>query len=212
MLTQEWGDEGFFECGLGCTLVPALGSCLRDVCTDGVQDAKDSSPDIRAFLWLKHQSDYIQHFPACRIQPRQTVQHFSEHPCSTASWYPILFSPKLVGVLYCLGLPFYVLWKGTYTAGVNQSTLSSTHHPSPWPVTKTFRQSVQEQDELIADTSLFASPSFQCASAASPCNADRLCLGNDHTLLPTQPVCQQFPLARSRSAADQHRRVKQDIV
>lgn len=56
-----------------------------------------------AFLWLKHQSDYIQNFLACHIQPSQTVQHFSEHPCSTASWYPsILFSPWLV----C----YYIVW------------------------------------------------------------------------------------------------------
>lgn len=159
-----------------------------------------------AFLWLKHQSDYIQHFPACHIQPRQTVQHFSQHPCSTGSWYPILFTPWLIGLLYCLDLPFYVLLTGTDTADLNQSTFSSTHHPSPWQVTKTFRQSVEEQDKLTANTSLFPFPSFQPASAASPCSAERLCLQ-------PWPWPASLPVSSSLwPGAGQPHRVKQDIV
>lgn len=70
-----------------------------------------------------------------------------------------------------------MLWKGTDTAGLNQSMLSSIHHPSPWPVTKAFRPSVQEQDKLIADTPLFiclSSQPMQCWQALSggwPCSA-----------------------------------------
>lgn len=113
------------------------------------------------------------------------------------------------GVLYCLPLPFYVLWAGTDTADLNQSTLSSTHHPSPWPVTKPFRQGVQEQDKLIADTSLFPSPGLQCLSRAV---LTGFACRNDHTLPASQPACQPFPLARNRPAADQHHKVKLDIV
>lgn len=78
-----------------------------------------------------------------------------------------------------------MLWTETDTAGLNQGMISSTHHPSPWPVTKTFRQSVEEQDKLIAHTSLFLSPSFQPASAASPAVLRGFACGHDHG----QPAC-----------------------
>lgn len=136
------------------------------------------------FLWLKHQSDYIQHFPAHYIQLRQTVQNFSEHLCSTASWY-LVFTLVSWGII--LFTPSFSCSLGRNRHSRPEPKYTQLNTPS-FTMASNKNQSVQEQDKLIADPSLFPSPSLQCLS---PCSADGLCLQKwPHSA--SQPVCQHF--------------------
>lgn len=158
-----------------------------------------------AFLWLKHQSDYTQHF--------SSLPYPDQADSSAFLWATMLHWQLIPNLVYTLVSWVIILFRPSFLCALDRNRhsrsepkLSSTHHPSPWPVTKTFRQRVQEQDKLIADTSLFLSPSFQPASAASPCSAERLCL---------QPWPRPASLSASSSlwpGADQPHGVKQDIV